>query len=128
MTVVPTMVRRGVALWEIAGYIGTSMKMVEKYYAHHHPAYQKEAASAAAAAFKVVKEKRKVLGQTKDRPTRAQVLAERAKASAAPQLHHNGAVSTESQIAVRSKKPRKSAEKAMVGGTGIEPVTPTMST
>jgi integrase len=31
------MAQDGVDLWEIAGYMGTSIKMVEKNYAHHHP-------------------------------------------------------------------------------------------
>jgi integrase len=35
------LMQRGVYMWEAAGYLGMSLKMLEEVYGHHHPDYQK---------------------------------------------------------------------------------------
>jgi integrase len=40
------MAQRGVPLWDIAGMLGNSVRMVEKVYAKHHPDYQQAATDA----------------------------------------------------------------------------------
>lgn len=40
------MAQRGVALWEIAGMLGNSVRMVETVYAKHHPDFQSKATAA----------------------------------------------------------------------------------
>ena len=127
------MAQDGVDLWDIAGFLGTSMKMVEKHYAHHHPDFQKRSATATAKAMKIVKQKRPSLTPGERRPTRAEVLAARvqpmASASAvSPQLHHRNEATPDIGRPIRRKKSKELKGKRMVGGTGIEPVTPTMST
>jgi integrase len=77
------MAQAGVDLWQIAGYIGTAIKMVEK--------------------------QRKVLNGNQARPTRAEVLA--ARTSATPQLHHSRTALPNSEISAQVEKSRKSAEK-----------------
>ena len=139
------MAQSGVELWDIASYLGTSLRMVEKHYAHHHPDHLKKAAKAMAAAVAKVKAKAEPLALRKGRKTRKDLLAAQRAASsvlgvnvvrasasaieveppAAPQLHHKSGRPTRSR---KSQKPQDSAEKSVVGGTGIEPVTPTMST
>jgi len=38
----------GVSAWEVSGYVGMSVKMIEEHYGHHHPDYQSAAAKAVA--------------------------------------------------------------------------------
>jgi integrase len=38
------LVSRGVPVWEVAGYLGTSPEMIEKHYGHYRPDYQDVAA------------------------------------------------------------------------------------
>ncbi|WP_371821905.1 tyrosine-type recombinase/integrase [Skermanella sp. TT6] len=99
------MAQDGVPLWEIANYLGhKTTRMVEKYYAHFDPGYQEKARAAL------------------DR--RLDAIAD------APQLHPRRAMGERKELRAAQpgpEKPMKSVQK-MVGATGIEPVTPTMST
>jgi hypothetical protein len=36
--------QRGVPIWEAAGYLGMSAKMLEAVYGHHSPDFQRKAA------------------------------------------------------------------------------------
>lgn len=38
------MMQQGVDLWEAAGALGMSVKILEDTYGHHHPDFQKRAA------------------------------------------------------------------------------------
>lgn len=38
------MMQQGIDLWEAAGALGMSVKMLEDTYGHHHPDFQKKAA------------------------------------------------------------------------------------
>lgn len=40
------MVQRGVPLWEVAGYLGTSAVMIDRHYGHHAPEHLRRAANA----------------------------------------------------------------------------------
>ncbi len=42
------MLQAGVPIWEVSGYVGMSVKTIEKVYGHHCPDYQNKAASAIA--------------------------------------------------------------------------------
>lgn len=45
-TAVTWLLRRKVKMWEVAGYVGMSEKMVRDNYGHHSPDYLKEARDA----------------------------------------------------------------------------------
>lgn len=45
-TAVTWLLRNRVPIWETAGYVGMSAKMVEDVYGHHHPDYLRQAANA----------------------------------------------------------------------------------
>ncbi len=47
-TAVTWLLQAGVPAWEVAGYVGMSVQMIENHYGHHHPDYQANAATAAA--------------------------------------------------------------------------------
>ena len=47
-TAVTWMLQAGVSAWEVAGYVGMSVKMIEEHYGHHHPDYQDRASKAVA--------------------------------------------------------------------------------
>lgn len=86
--------------------------------------------AATSKSLKVVKEKRKTLDPGERRLMRAEVMAAHAEIavqSVAPQLHRKRN-SHSRPNGRRSIKNQDSAEEKMVGGTGIEPVTPTIST
>jgi hypothetical protein len=38
--------QRGVPIWQAAGYLGVSARMLEQTYGHHHPDYMRGAAAA----------------------------------------------------------------------------------
>ncbi len=40
------LMQRGVPIWDAAGFVGVSEKVLEQVYGHHHPDFQKEAADA----------------------------------------------------------------------------------
>jgi integrase len=143
------MAKEGVSFFKIARYLGTSVKMIEETYAHHHPDFLRDAHEAVQKS--IGKPKAEPLALRKDRPTRKELMAERksndkgsgqraapdlhAETSApssgqalAPQLHHKIREIAESRLADTRRKTPDFCGKAMVGGTGIEPVTPTMST
>lgn len=44
-TAITWMMQSGTTPWDVAGYAGTSIDMLEKVYAHHHPDFQKPASS-----------------------------------------------------------------------------------
>ncbi len=42
-TCVTWMLQAGVPAWEVAGYVGMSINMIQDHYGHHHPDYQANA-------------------------------------------------------------------------------------
>jgi integrase len=64
------MAQAGVALWDIATYLGTSLKMVEEHYAHHHPDHMRKAVTTIAKAVASVKAKTEPLALRKGRKSR----------------------------------------------------------
>ncbi|GIK98088.1 MAG: hypothetical protein BroJett029_22970 [Alphaproteobacteria bacterium] len=132
----------GVPLWEIAKRLGTSLKMVEKHYAHHHPDFMARSNESIVARLQAVDSHR--APSSEKRPSRRQLLEEREKEAGAtasqqqstgklprrraPQLHHSLNEVPASAPRPNSKKARIPAAGGVVGATGIEPVTPTMST
>jgi hypothetical protein len=98
------MAQAGVPLWEIAGFLGhADTRMVERHYAHYHPDFQQRATA-----------------------TLQQKLA---GVQLAPQLHPRLAHGERQKArALNGKNPKVSlGVSKLVGATGIEPVTPTMS-
>lgn len=45
-TAITWMLQRGVEIWEVAGYVGTSPAMIERHYGHHSPKHLANAAKA----------------------------------------------------------------------------------
>jgi len=100
----------GTPLWDIAQYLGhKDTRMVERHYAHHNPEHKARAASVLAGKLSKARE---------NAPT---LCAHRAPGErVAPQLHPRRGAGEKAMMA--------NPLAAMVGATGIEPVTPTMST
>ncbi len=42
-TAITWMLQKGVGIWEVSGYVGTSPEMIQKTYGHHAPEYMQEA-------------------------------------------------------------------------------------
>jgi integrase len=40
------LMQAGVDIWQVAGFVGMTVEMVQRNYGHHHPAFQKQAADA----------------------------------------------------------------------------------
>jgi hypothetical protein len=102
----------GVALFEIAGNLGhTSLRMVERHYAHHHPD-DRDRSNASTEA--------RMGGLETAASEAARRFARRLQTPVSPQFHPS----------VTSGAPEASAKslKGMVGAAGFEPTTPTMST
>jgi integrase len=45
-TAVTWLMQAGVDIWEVAGFVGMTVEMVERNYGHHHPSFQKAASEA----------------------------------------------------------------------------------
>jgi integrase len=45
-TAITWLLRRGVPIWEVAGYTGTSPQTIARVYGHHHPAHLEGALAA----------------------------------------------------------------------------------
>lgn len=43
-TAVTWAMQRGVPIWEVAGYFGMTVDMIQRVYGHHHPDFQRRAA------------------------------------------------------------------------------------
>ena len=41
ITIRSWLMQLGIDMWEAAGYLGMSIKMLEEVYGHHHPEHQK---------------------------------------------------------------------------------------
>ncbi len=150
------MTQAGAALWGIATYIGTPLKMVEEHYAHHHLDHMKKAVKTVARAVATVKKKAEPLSLRKGRKSRTemrllaaangnletgargnagansivvgdQVGNNQRQIVAAPQVHHSYDERPVAPQRGDEKKRNEISAEIMVGGTGIEPVTPTMS-
>ncbi|WP_133612483.1 site-specific integrase [Dongia mobilis] len=108
------MAQDGVALWDIAAYLGTSLKMVEEHYAHHHPDHMKKAVKAIAKAVAAVNKKAEPLSLRKGRKSRKEmrllaapegnleagagrnagsesIVVDQRQLGSAPQMHHSNA-------------------------------------
>lgn len=109
------MAKKGTDLWRIANLLGhTSVRMIEKYYAHYHPTFQREAVAAL----------EEQMGDAAIAPQLHTKMANRSK-NAAHRARRN-TVKLEPEMAEASRSYLEASR--MVGTTGIEPVTPTMST
>ena len=105
----------GTPLWDIAHLLGHSpTRMVEKHYAHFHPSFQEKAIATL----------ERQLGNAAVAPQLHPKLDNRAK-NAARRKRRNG-VGQNAKMAEASRGYLEASE--MVVPTGIEPVTPTMST
>jgi integrase len=45
-TAVTWMLQRGVPAWQVAGFAGMTLEMLERVYGHHHPDHLRDAARA----------------------------------------------------------------------------------
>lgn len=45
-TAITWAMQRGARVWDVAGYFGVSVEMIEKTYGHHHPDHQSSAREA----------------------------------------------------------------------------------
>ena len=114
------MAQAGVPLWEIAGYLGhKDTRMVERHYAHHHPDYMNRAKSALAHQLATIR-----VDQGRLLPTELVVVEPRPTSS----RQKTSRQKAENPSSAASTKDNNSLKEKMVGATGIEPVTPTMST
>ncbi len=116
------MAQAGVPMWDIAGYLGhADTRMAERTYAHHHPDYQDKPARTLAEALAGIGAAeapalRKLAARDADKI--------RARRAARHQKRHQSDATGEQNLTDGAGNPLKS----MVGATGFEPVTPTMST
>ncbi len=69
--------QNGVSFFQIAKFLGTSVEMVERIYAHPYPNFLKKAAKSIAKAIEKVKEKAKPLSLRKGGETQKELLAAR---------------------------------------------------
>jgi len=106
------MAQDGVPLIEIARILGhRDTRMVERHYAQYHPDFQGRGMRTLAAATREVA---------------ARATAITAQLAVAPQFHPSSQTPRRSAPTLVLEKPEK-PRRCVVGATGIEPVTPTMS-